>query len=432
MSHRVTPRANEIVARASGVFPAAAGVTGRQPSALAPGGPFVAERGSGARLWDVDGFECLDFALASGRLPLGHAPRPVLDAIEAAVERGTSFGLPGEPEVILAERIVERMPHLELLRFVASEGEAAAAAVRAARAFTARDYLLKFDACYHGDADVFQARSGSGVATLGLPSALGVPAMAAALTLTAPFNDLDAARSLVHAHAAQLAAIIVEPVCAHGGFIAPAEVFLDGLRQLADDAGAVLVFDECATGLHVAPGGAQARFRTTPDLTILGSALGGGLPLALVGGRREVVDCLLPGGAAPHAAARPGSPLAIAAGIATLDALTPAVHARMAERTGRLVRDFAAMARHRDVPLTAAALGSMWGFAFRRTPVRSLAQARDADAALHRRFVQAALEAGVFLPPSPLEAAYLSAAHGDAELDAALGRLDGALAAVLR
>ena len=393
------------------------------------GEPFVVERGEGARIWDVDGREYIDFVLSWGPLVLGHAPPVVLDALAATMARGTSFGIPTGLEVELAEAVVEQMPHLEMLRFVSSGTEATMSAVRVARAFTGRDDILKFDGCYHGHADSFLVRAGSGVATLGLPNSPGVPAALAALTHTAPFNDLDAVREV--ARRRPLAAIVVEPVVGNSGLIAPTAEFLPGLRAIADETGALLVFDEVMTGFRIAPGGARERFGVTADLTTLGKVIGGGLPVAAYGGRRDVMRNVAPAGKVYQAGTLSGNPLAMAAGLATLRALTPALHARIAARTERLVGALREIAARRGAPFVADAAGSMWGFFFRDAPVRSYDDAKQSDVELFRRFFHAARERGVYLAPSAFEAAFMSAAHGDREVDEALDRLDAALGAAL-
>jgi glutamate-1-semialdehyde 2,1-aminomutase len=305
-------------------------------------------------------------------------------------------------------------------------------AIRLARAATGRDAILKFEGCYHGHADAFLVRAGSGVATLGLPDSPGVPAALARLTRTAPFNDLDATRALVRQQADQIAAIIVEPVIGNAGFIMPDDGFLAGLRAIADESGALLIFDEVMTGFRIAPGGARERFGVTADLTTLGKVIGGGLPVAAYGGRRELMARIAPSGPVYQAGTLSGNPLAMAAGLATIQALTPALHERIAARTTRLVNGLRESAARRGVPFTAGSAGSMWGFFFHAGPVRSYEDARAADVALFRRFFHAALERGVYLAPSAFEAAFMSAAHGDREIDLALERLDDALGVASR
>jgi glutamate-1-semialdehyde 2,1-aminomutase len=418
------------MARARALFPG--GVNSPVRAFRGVGGePFVVARGEGARIWDVDGREYLDFVLSWGPLVLGHAPPVVLDALDDVMRRGTSFGIPTELEVQLGEMIVDRMPHVEMLRFVSSGTEATMSAVRLARAFTGRSAILKFDGCYHGHADSFLVRAGSGVATLGLPNSPGVPEALAALTLTAAFNDLAGTRAVAEQRAGDLAAIIVEPVVGNAGFIPPDPAFLPGLRALADETGALLIFDEVMTGFRIAPGGARERFGVTADLTTLGKVIGGGLPVAAYGGRRDVMDMVAPAGAVYQAGTLSGNPLAMAAGIATLRSLTPPLHDRMAARTRALVQGLRGIAARHGVPLTADCAGSMWGFFFRAEPVRSYADAKDSDVERFRRFFHAALERGVYLAPSAFEAAFMSAAHGDAEIALALERLDEAMRATL-
>ena len=325
----------------------------------------------------------------------------------------------------LAELITERLPHVEMVRFVSSGTEATMSALRLARAATGRDAFLKFDGCYHGHADSFLVRAGSGVATLGLPNSPGVPDAIARLTRVAPFNDIEAVRAI--ARDEPLAAIFVEPIVGNSGFILPDPGFLQALRAIADETGALLVFDEVMTGFRIAPGGARERFGVTADLTTLGKVIGGGLPLAAYGGRRDLMEMIAPQGSVYQAGTLSGNPLAMAAGLATLRALTPQLHARIEARTARLVEGMIAMAARHDIPFTAAHAGSMFGFFFRREPVRDFSAAKESDVALFRRFFHAARERGVYLAPSAFEAAFMSAAHGDAEVDTALARMDDAM-----
>jgi glutamate-1-semialdehyde 2,1-aminomutase len=392
------------------------------------GEPFVVERGSGARIRDVDGNEYIDYVLSWGPLVLGHAAPPVVDALAETMQRGTSFGIPTGLELRLAELVQARMPHVEMLRFVSSGTEATMSALRVARAVTGRDLLLKFEGCYHGHADSFLVRAGSGVATLGLPNSPGVPEALAALTLTAPYNDVDVVEARMRTHGDRIAAVIVEPIVGNAGFIAPDAGFLPALRRLCDAHGVLLIFDEVMTGFRIAYGGAVERFGVTPDLTTLGKVIGGGLPVAAYGGRRELMARVAPSGPVYQAGTLSGNPLAMAAGIATLGALTRDVHDGIARRTRALVEGMCGIAARRGVPFSAGIAGSMFGFFFHAGPVRSFADAQQSDAALFRRFFHAALERGLYFAPSPFEAGFMSAAHGDVEVAQTLERFDSALA----
>jgi glutamate-1-semialdehyde 2,1-aminomutase len=419
-------RSSDIMSRARDLFPG--GVNSPVRAFRGVGGePVVAERGEGARIWDVDGKEYIDFVLSWGPLVLGHASPIVIDAIADAMRKGTSFGMPTELEVRLGELVRQRMPHIEMMRFVSSGTEATMSAIRLARAETGRDAILKFEGCYHGHADSFLVRAGSGVATLGLPDSPGVPKALAELTLTVAYNDLDAAQSIGRERNDEIAAIIVEPVVGNSGFIPPLPGFLEGLRSLADEIGALLIFDEVMTGFRIASGGARERFGVTADLTTLGKVIGGGLPVALYGGRREVMERIAPAGPVYQAGTLSGNPLAMAAGIATLSALTPALHAKIEKRTTTLVEGLQKIAVDHGVHLTADCAGSMWGFFFAREPVRSFADAKASDVNMFRRFFHAALERGVYLAPSAFEACFMSAAHTDQDVADALDRLSDAM-----
>lgn len=422
----MTVRSAEVMARARGLFPGGVNSPVRAFGGVG-GEPFVVERGEGPRLYDVDGREYIDYVLSWGALALGHASPPVLEAIGSVLQHGTSFGAPTELEVELGELVRHRLPHVEMMRFVSSGTEATMSAIRLARAATGRDRVLKFDGCYHGHGDAFLVRAGSGVATLGLPDSPGVPGVLAALTLSAPFNDEGAVRDVAMAHGDRLAAIIVEPVIGNAGFIAPDLAFLRGLRTIADEVGALLIFDEVMTGFRIAPGGAHERFGVRADLTTLGKVMGGGLPAAAYGGRHDLMEMVAPSGPVYQAGTLSGNPLAMAAGLATLRLLTPALHQKMAARTSRLVAGMREIAARHGLPFTADCAGSMFGFFFRAEPVRSFADARASNVELFRRFFHAALSHGVYFAPSPFEAGFMSAAHGDAEVDATLERVERAM-----
>ena len=429
MSPRLdTSRSAELMARSRTRFPGGVNSPVRAFGGVG-GEPFVVARGAGSRIWDVDGNEYLDYVLSWGPLVLGHAPPVVLEAVSRIMQQGTSFGIPTGLELELADAIAERMPHLEMMRFVSSGTEAAMSVARLARAVTGRDHLLKFEGCYHGHADSFLVKAGSGVATLGLPNSPGVPSSLAELTLTCAYNDLEAVERI--ARSVPLAAILLEPIVGNGGYIEPVPGFLEGLRRIADETGALLVFDEVMTGFRIAFGGARERFGVTPDLTALGKVIGGGLPVAVYGGRRELMERVAPTGPVYQAGTLSGNPLAMAGGLATLRALTREVHDAITARTGRLVQGLTDIAARRGVPFSASHSGSMWGFFFRDTPARSFDDAKASDTALFKRFFHAARERGVYLAPSAFEAAFMSAAHSDADIDLTLSRLDDALGAAL-
>ena len=423
---RVTSRSHEILKRSAELFPG--GVNSPVRAFRGVGGePFIANRGAGSRIWDADGNEYIDYVLSWGPLVLGHAPPAVLDALERVMRDGTSFGIPTELELQLAELVVGRMPHVEMMRFVSSGTEATMSAIRLARAATGRDAILKFDGCYHGHGDSFLVRAGSGVATLGLPNSPGVPTALASMTLTAAFNDLGEVERLLSQHA--VAAVIIEPIVGNGGFIAPDAAFLPGLRRACDAAGTLLIFDEVMTGFRIAYGGARERFGVTPDLTTLGKVIGGGLPVAAYGGKRKLMEMIAPVGPVYQAGTLSGNPLAMAAGIATLASLTRDLHDEIATRTSKVVSGLRQIAARHSAPFSADSAGSMFGFFFRNEPVRSFADAKTSDTALFARFFHAALDRGVYLAPSAFEAGFLSAAHSDEDIAVTLERLDDALAA---
>ena len=390
------------------------------------GSPLFIERGEGAYLFDVDGNSYVDYVLSWGPLVLGHAHPRVVAALEAAVRNGTSYGAPSPLELDLARLIRDAMPSLELVRFVSSGTEATMSALRLARAFTGRSKVVKFTGCYHGHADLLLVQAGSGVATLGLPDSPGVTAGAVADTLTAPYNDIRGVERLFAEHG-DIAAVIVEPVAGNMGLVPPEPGFLLGLRELTDSYGALLVFDEVMTGFRVHPGGAQALYSVTPDLTTLGKVIGGGLPVGAYGGRREIMELVAPAGPVYQAGTLSGNPLAMTAGIETLHALfEPGVWDGLESAGERLVDGLAAI----GAPVQIARVGTMLGVFFTDGPVRSWEDAKHADTRRFAAFHRAMLERGVYLAPSQFEAAFLSTAHGDAEIDATVAAAHDAFASL--
>jgi glutamate-1-semialdehyde 2,1-aminomutase len=384
------------------------------------GEPRFIARAEGARVWDVDGRGYVDFVASWGPLILGHAPPAVVEAVAAAAARGTSYGAPTPQEVELAAMITAAYPSMEMVRLVSSGTEAAMSAIRLARGATGRDLLVKFDGCYHGHADSLLVKAGSGGATFGIPDSRGVPAALASLTLTLPFNDLDAVRDLFRARGEQIAALIVEPVAGNMGVVAPAPGFLEGLREVTAAHGALLVFDEVITGFRVAYGGAQARYGVRPDLTCLGKIIGGGLPVGAYGGRRAVMEHVAPLGAVYQAGTLSGNPLAVAAGLATLRALEDRkAYARLEALGARLEGGLREAAGKAGLPLVVNRVGSMLTPFFCAGPVRDYAGARAADSARYARFFHGMLERGVALAPSQFEAAFVSLAHTEDDIDLA-------------
>jgi glutamate-1-semialdehyde 2,1-aminomutase len=389
------------------------------------GTPRFIARGEGAWLVDADGNRYLDLVLSWGPLILGHAHPEVLEAIIGAAKRGTSYGAPTELELRLAERVVAMFPSLDMVRFVSSGTEATMSAVRLARAATGRDLLVKFDGCYHGHADHLLAAAGSGVATLGLPDSPGVTAAAVSDTLVLPFNDLAAVETLFHARGESIAAILVEPVPGNMGVVPPVAGFLQGLRAITRRYGAILAFDEVMTGWRAHPHGAQVLYGIEPDLTCLGKVVGGGLPAAAYGGRRDLMEKVAPAGPVYQAGTLSGNPLAMAAGLATLEVLARPGIWEQAEAFAASVADAIERRAHEaGVPVTVQRVGTMLTPFFTAAPVRDFAAARRTDRAAYNAFFHAMLDGGVYLPPSAFEAAFTSAVHGQTELAALEAALD--------
>jgi glutamate-1-semialdehyde 2,1-aminomutase len=411
---RKTDRSAELFQQAQACFPG--GVNSPVRAFRGVGGqPLFIERGAGPYLYDVDGNRYIDFMLSWGPLILGHAHPQVVAALQAAVERGTSYGAPNPAEVELAELIRAFMPGMESLRFVSSGTEATMSALRLARAYTARDKIIKFEGCYHGHADYLLVKAGSGVATLGLPDSPGVPAGAVQDTLIARYNDLAAVSELFERFPGQVAALIVEPVAGNMGVVLPQAGFLAGLRRLTAQHGALLIFDEVMTGFRAHPGGAQALYGVQPDLTTLGKVIGGGLPVGAYGGRREILSLIAPSGPVYQAGTLSGNPLAMAAGIATLQVLQqPGTWEKLEASADRLASGLARAAQAAGVPVQVQRAGTMFTTFFAEGALRDWTAVKGCDTACYAGFFHAMLDEGVYLPPSQFEASFLSTAHDEA------------------
>ena len=382
------------------------------------GGPLFIRRGQGSRVWDEDGNEFIDYVQSWGPLILGHAHPEVVEALSEALAKGLTFGAPTEGELELAEIITDALPSVEMVRLVSSGTEAAMSAVRAARAYTGRDKIIKFAGCYHGHADGLLVEAGSGGATYSVPNSAGVPAAYAGETLVARYNDLASVERLFEAHRDAVAAVILEPVAGNVGVIPPADGFLEGLRTLTDSEGALLIFDEVITGFRVAYGGAQTLYGVTPDLTCLGKIIGGGLPVGAYGGRGEVMEVVAPLGSMYQAGTLSGNPLAVTAGVTTLKALArPGVYEGLESLSSRLAGGIAAAAAETSLPLVVNRVGSMMSAFFNDGPVVDADSAMSSDRVRYAAYFRRMLESGVYLAPSAFEAAFLSTAHTEADVD---------------
>lgn len=382
------------------------------------GDPIFVKQGKAARITDVDENEYIDYVLSWGPLVLGHAHPAVVEAVRKALEKGSSFGIPTEAETQLAEKIVEMVPSIEKVRLVNSGTEAGMSAIRLARGYTGRDLIVKIEGCYHGHVDGLLVKAGSGLTTLGTPTSPGIPAAYASCTLTIPFNDLDAAKALFQEKGDQIACLAIEPVAGNMGVIPPEPNYLEGLRKLTTQHGALLLFDEVMTGFRVGLGGAQERYGVTPDLTALGKVIGGGLPVGAYGGSAEVMRHVSPEGPVYQAGTLSGNPLATAAGLATLNELSkPGIFDAIERKLKCLSEGIGNAAKEAGIPFYQTQAGSMACGFFHEGPVTNYAEATASNTSRYAAFFWAMLEHGVYLAPSQYEAMFMSAAHTDADLD---------------
>ncbi|MCQ4167443.1 glutamate-1-semialdehyde 2,1-aminomutase [Tahibacter harae] len=378
------------------------------------GEPFFTARADGPYLWDVEGRRYIDYVGSWGPMIVGHNHVHVRSAVARAIENGLSFGTPCPAEVTMAETITRLLPAVEMVRMVNSGTEATMAAIRLARGFTGRSKIVKFEGCYHGHGDAFLVKAGSGALTFGVPTSPGVPAGLADLTLTLPYNDLAAAQALFAEHGRDIAGLIIEPVAGNMNCIPPRPGYLQGLRELCTQHGALLIFDEVMTGFRVALGGAQALYGITPDLSTFGKIIGGGMPVGAYGGRREVMQQIAPAGPVYQAGTLSGNPVAMAAGLAMLELIqTPGFYAEIERKTRLLTDGLRAMAVEAGVAMTTNQVCGMFGIFFTDQTVETFAQATACDTALFNRFFHGMLKRGVYLAPSAFEAGFLSSAHDD-------------------
>ena len=428
MMDRDMQHSRQLFERALAVIPGGVNSPVRAFGAVGGQPPFIAQA-HGARLRDVDGTDYIDYVCSWGAVILGHAAPTVVQAVQTAAARGLSFGAPTGAEVELAETLCRLVPGMEQVRLVNSGTEATMSAIRLARAATGRRLLVKFAGCYHGHADSLLVNAGSGALTFGVPSSPGVPAELAALTLTAPYNDLAAVEALFAQRGADVAAVIVEPVAGNMGCVLPQPGFLEGLRRVCDRHGALLIFDEVMTGFRVALGGAQARFGVTADLVTLGKVIGGGLPVGAYGGRADLMAQMAPAGPVYQAGTLSGNPLATAAGLATLAQVQqPGFYDRLEASAAALTMGLQAAADAAGVPFSTIHVGGMFGFSLRKTPPRDLAEAQQADVARFGQLFRALLAQGLYFAPSAFEAGFVTAAHDAAVIGETIERARKAFA----
>jgi len=425
-----TTQSEEIFAAAQKLMPG--GVSSPVRAFKSVGGqPVVFDRVEGAYAYDVDGNRYIDYIGTWGPAICGHAHPQVISALHDALGKGTSFGAPSALENVLAEMVIDAVPSVEMVRFVNSGTEACMSVLRLMRAFTGREKIVKFEGCYHGHADMFLVKAGSGVATLGLPDSPGVPKSATASTLTAPYNDLEAVKKLFAENPDDIAGVILEPVVGNSGFIVPDAGFLEGLREITQEYGSLLIFDEVMTGFRIAYGGAQEKFGVTPDLTTMGKVIGGGLPVGAYGGRADIMNMVAPAGPMYQAGTLSGNPLAMTAGIETLKILQqPGTYEELDRLTTKLTEGLLSVAAETGHVVCGGHLSAMFGLFFTAGPVHNFEDAKRSDTEKFAKFHRGMLEHGVYLAPSQYEAGFMSLAHTDADIEATLVAARAVLSAI--